>query len=63
MNNASTIVIVIQIPTENYDQASNERNNKKRGDVIIILVRAFEIKNFNPRVNYQIEKYYSENRI
>jgi hypothetical protein len=57
MDKALIVVAIVQIPTENYNQASDERNYKKRRDVVIILFRAFEIKNFNPSINYQTQKY------
>jgi len=46
-------ILIVQIPTENYDQASDQRNYKQRTDVIIILFGVFEIKNLNVSVGDQ----------
>ena len=54
---------IIQIPTEHDYQASEKRDNKQRGDIVVMLFRVFEIKNLNPRINNQIRKNCGENGI
>ena len=56
INRLSSFSRIIKIPTEKGYQTSEERNDKQRSFIIVLLVSVLKIKHLNPRINDQIQE-------
>jgi hypothetical protein len=66
MKHLSSTFSIIQIPTEHDYQASEKRDNKQRGDIVIMLFRVLKntafIERFTRKI-YSKDSCYAEYRV